>query len=157
MTSESREETDDCRALERELTAYRPVRPSPLVKRRIREAVDELPGRGLPRARVPIFPAAAAAVILVLAAGTLLWRPFRGGAPVPGTELAASDPELLPEEETVWVGGEVQGIVETAGGPPMWKVRYETVHRTSWSDAEGTTLQRFVPEERYLFMPVSHH
>jgi hypothetical protein len=73
-----------------------------------------------------------------------------------GTDASTASFPPEGDDETLWLDGEVQGIVELPDAPPMWRVRYQTVRRTAWSEPDGTSRQRFVPEERLLFVPVSY-
>lgn len=60
--------------------------------------------------------------------------------------------------EQFLLGSEYEGMVEPEQGPPMWRVRYRLLNRTSWQDQQtGAAREQFVPEERVLFVPVRHH
>jgi hypothetical protein len=72
-----------------------------------------------------------------------------------GSSVAEAEPQV--EEETLWLDGEITGVIDSGDGPPMWKLRYETVRRTAWSDENGATQLRFEPEERLIFVPVSYN
>jgi len=142
--------------VERELASFRPTAPADDLKERIRRMAEAQPVKQRSSWSWPFPVLAGAAALCALLAGVVIWP--RGVTTVesPGAEAPLGGP-LDIEEETLWVAEEVKGIVDTGDGPPMWKVRYETVRRTAWSDAQGGTQIRFEPEERIVFVPVSYN
>jgi hypothetical protein len=159
------DETEPYNALARELAGFRPLPPSADLKRRILEQADANPEQP----RLPAFPrwvGIAAALVISLSLGAAWVRSLQPRSMEQGSVGAADadkDAEFVAdtggevEEETVWVAGELTGIVDTGEGPPMWKLRCETIRRTAWADAEGAAQIRFEPEERLLFIPVSYN
>lgn len=150
-----------------ELAGLRPVQPGESLKERIRSAasVAEPGGRAIigtapwwgPASRIGAWAAAAVAL------ATFAWSLRQGSGPLPVQEEGApvslvERPEAGEvEEETLWGAGEVAGIVDSGDGRPMWKLRYETIRRTAWSDGEGASRLLFEPEERIIFVPVSYN
>jgi len=160
-------------SLSRELASFRPATPSSALKQRIRNTVQTstspplepgvADGSGLSRARtLAIWAGIAAAVVISgsLFAVRMAVQPTRAEEPEIATAVSGEEAEVVVaeiEEETLWFDGELTSIVDTGEGPPMWKVRCETVRRTAWSDGQGATQIRFEPEERLLFIPVSYN
>jgi len=147
-------------SLERELDSFRPTAPADDLKERIRRMAEAPPvPRRAPRSWSFQVLAGAAALCVLFGAVAIWPRGTATGSPSPESpvvEVTSDTPADL-EEETLWVAEEVKGIVDTGDGPPMWKVRYETVRRTAWSDEHGATQLRFEPEEFFVFVPVNYN
>jgi hypothetical protein len=170
---------NDFSELEKELRKLRPAAPSPVLCKRVEEALENCRADALP-VRQPVrlaynwwssgFGLAAAAVLILLAVVTMERRqenreaiaqtsPAPAANPVPlGREQSTSAGRFVPAGGTnVVYNARDEGLHFPDGSErPVRRLRYQTQQTWRWRDPQtGASLRVSYPSEEIVLIPVS--